>query len=122
MPRRVLMNKEQRDAFRTALQSLDVDSVEEIAGNLEDLEGILDDDEEIRFNDLPKELPAHIRRALVDASVQRNVLTKLIGCTLYDLCSDAGKVFQAKDIEAEAALPHCPTCSQKMPLRKRNVR
>jgi dsDNA-specific endonuclease/ATPase MutS2 len=106
-------------AFEGNLQRKDVDTVEEIVGDLEDLGSVLEEDETLRFRDLPQVIPEVVRKRMVALSQQKVTAHNELFDMLSQLDRVAGKIFDKKDAEATAALPHCPTCGHLVPKAKR---
>lgn len=110
-------------AFEWSLEQQDVDEVENIGGDIEDLYGILGDNEEpLRPRDLPRAIPEVVRQRVLELARQRDGITKELERMVRQLDRAAAKISAKKEREWQASQPRCPNCQQILPLKKRSAR
>lgn len=112
MPKKKIIPAHFLLAFSGNLNKLDhSDRVEDVQMQLEDL-NVLDNEEAIRFADLPKQVPEAIRKQLAAKSHDIVAAVNELQMMIDELYSVAEAVTdQKRDAEIDA-LPHCKECGQ----------
>lgn len=98
-------------AFEKRISALGADGVEEIIlGDLEDL-----DDDDIRHDDLPREIPLAVRKQIGRLSIEMSDRRRQMMAMIDAFTVRAEKVQEKLRRAEQAAQPKCKCCGQVVP-------